>query len=221
MYVCVCVFICVYVCLSVCVCFVCPYVLSVTHPESCSSALNTDLIYTPFWAKLDTGQKSAVGLWVAPACVHFSKNILEHPLWGSPRKAGDSSGLPASRPWLPQLWSLSQAIPVQTPKPQLGSVSVRSGNMYSKNAGGRASDKVWITIWGKYLPCFWSQPQPPRRDYGLSSGSPQGMCVTANLLGEEISVPMKSLGGPKGAPIPYPQLLADQLCNIGPICKKG
>lgn len=78
--------------------------------------------------------------------------------------------------------------------------------MYSKNVGGRASDKVWITIWGKYLPCFWSQPQPPRRDYGLGSGSPQGICVDTNLPGEDIPVPMKSLGGPKGRPIPHPSL---------------
>lgn len=57
--------------------------------------------------------------------------------------------------------------------------------MYSKNAGGRASDKVWITIWGKYLPFFWSQPGPPKRDQdqGLGSGSSQGMCVYVNLSG--------------------------------------
>lgn len=80
--------------------------------------------------------------------------------------------------------------------------------MYSKNAGGRASDKVWITIWGKYLPCFWSQPGPPARDQdqGLGSGSPQGMCVYVNLSGEAISIPMKTLGGPKRGPIPCHRL---------------
>lgn len=93
--------------------------------------------------------------------------------------------------------------------------------MYSKNAGGRASDKVWIAIWGKYLPCFWSQPQPPRRDYGLGSGSPQGMSVDANLPGEEIPVPMKSLGGPSEDPFLTPQPLAYQFCSIGAICKVG
>lgn len=36
---------------------------------------------TPLQARLATGRKSVVGLWVVPANVHFSKNILEHLLW--------------------------------------------------------------------------------------------------------------------------------------------
>lgn len=97
--------------------------------------------------------------------------------------------------------------------------------MYSKNAGGRASDKVWITIWGKYLPCFWSQPWPPRRNQGLGPGP--GLRVTSgdvcheHLPGGKIPVPMKSLGSPRGVPIPQPQPLTCQLCSGCLICKVG
>lgn len=44
-------------------------------------------------------------------------------------------------------------------------------------------------------------------------------CVRANLPGEEIPVPMKSLGGSKGDPFLTPSRW--HICSIGSICKIG